>query len=475
MKIIQLIMAALLLLPLIIPAFAEDGVKSFAIHDAQGREIVPGGYVAITEDGKGTIHYTPDDYRRMVRMGANFQVIRTTLGRLGGWPGKKADPTYLAQLDAMVRMGREAGLQTIFKLVVYDLRPFGDAQWDAIYHNTNGTQDAVVAAWSKLWIRYKDEPSVFGYDLLNEPQRGLDPDEERCCREQLLPTLRRLADAMHAISPAKWALYQPLYRETGAGAGPFLPMQESFGRERVIFAPHLYSMDLTMMNKMLDRYLREAALSRAPLLLGEWGPATDIAADTDPKQQERYTKVYQATANAFDQRGVGAIKAWFCGTRTPLKSKKRTDPFTWAIFSDKSPTGQVERKFITDTLARPRPLVIAGHLERYGFDFVTRILEVSLRPDAKLGSTEIFVSADRFYPEGFRVEVGAGLALALKPGEAQLSLLNSDGGTNREQTSIIHWDADSQHLVIEKWVISSPSLTVTIAPLSKSTGLPARP
>ncbi len=52
-------LAVLLLLPLITPAFAEDGVKSFVIHDAQGRELIPGGYVAITEDGKGTIHYTP--------------------------------------------------------------------------------------------------------------------------------------------------------------------------------------------------------------------------------------------------------------------------------------------------------------------------------------------------------------------------------------------------------------------------------
>jgi hypothetical protein len=468
-------LAALLLAPLAATALADAGPTNAIIHDAQGREIIPGGYVAITEDGKGAIHYTPDDYRRMVRMGANFQVIRTALGRLGGWPGKKADPTYLAQLDDMVRMGREAGLRTIFKLVVYDLRPFGDAQWDAIYHNTNGTQDAVVAAWSKLWIRYKDEPSVFGYDLLNEPQRGLDPDEERCCREGLLPTLRRLADAMHAISPAKWALYQPLYRETGAGDGPFLPMKEPFGRERVIYAPHLYSMDLPMMNKTLDRYLREAALSKAPLLLGEWGPATDIAADTDPKKQDRYTQVYQATGKALDQRGVGAIKAWFCGTRSPLKSKKRVEPFTWAIFSDKSPTGQVERKFITDTLARPRPLVIAGHLERYGFDFVTRILEVSLRPDAKLGSTEIFVSADRFYPEGFRVEMGSGLVLVLKPSEAQLSTLNSADATHREQASLVHWDADSQHLVIKKWGVAPPSLTVRIAPLPKATGLPARP
>jgi len=467
MKFTATLITALLLVPLAAPALAETVPTNIVLHDEQSREIVPGGYVAITEDGKGTIQYTPDDYRRMVRMGANFQVIRTTLGRLGGWPGKEGDATYLAQLVAMVRMGKAAGLKTVFKLVIYDVRPFGSAQWDAIYHNTNGTQDALVAAWSKLWNRYKDEPSVFGYDLLNEPQRGLDPDEERCCREGLLPTLRRLADAMHAVSPGKWAIYQPLYRETGAGDGPFLPMREPFGRERVIYAPHLYSMDLAMMNKTLDRYLHEAALSKAPLLLGEWGPATDIAADTDPARQTRYTTVYQATANALDQRGIGGIKAWFCGTRAPLTSKKRSNPFTWAIFSDTDPVGHIERKFITDALARPRPLAVAGHLERHGFDFATRTLEVSLQPHAQRGSTEIFVSAERFYPEGFRVEAGPGLTLALKPGVAELSTLNSADETNREQANLVHWDAGSQHIVIKKWIVKSPSLTVKISPLPK--------
>jgi endoglycosylceramidase len=411
----------------------------------------------------------------MVRMGANFQVIRTTLGRLGGWPGKEADPTYLAQLDDMVRMGRQAGLKTVFKLVVYDIKPFGNAQWDAIYHNSNGTQDAVAAAWNKLWTRYQDEPSVFGYDLLNEPQRGLDPDEERCCREDLLPTLRRLADAMHAVSPGKWALYQPLYKEIGTGEGPFQPMKEPFGRARVIYAPHLYAMNLALITKTLDRYAREAAISQAPLLLGEWGPATDIAADTDPEKQARYTKVYQATACEFDQRGIGAIKAWFCGTRTPIKSKKLPGLFTWAIFSDTDAVGHVERKFITDTLARPRPLTVAGHLEWYGYDFAARTLEVRLQPDAKLGGTEIFVPADRFYPAGFRVEVGSGLVLALQPGDAQLRTVQFADEPSREQARLVQWDADSQHIIIQKWNVAAPGVTVKIAPITAPATLPAHP
>lgn len=458
----------LLIAWLLAPLAASAGPAAHFIPDEKGRELVPGGFVAITEDRKGVIRYTPDDYRRMVRMGANFQVIRLSLGRLGGWPGTTADPTYLAQLDEMVRMGREAGLKTVFKLVVYGIKGFGPDQWDALWKNTHGSQDAVLEAWRKIWIRYKDDPSVFGYDLLNEPQRGLDPDEQRCTRESLLPALRRFTDAMHEVSPDKWALYQPLFRDTGKGVGPFTPMRESIGRNRVIYAPHMYTTDLKVMKETLDRYEREAGLSKAPLLLGEWGPSVALTVDSDPKRQATYTKVYQATAGDLDRRGIGGIKAWFCGSRSPLENKKSSTKYTWAIFSDNTPTGRVERKYLVDPLARPRPLVVAGRLEHYGFDFATRTLEMSLKPDDKLGATEVFVSADRFYPTGFRVEIGAGLVMELKPGDTELSIVKSTDENDVRQAKRIRWDAGKMHLVIEQWVETTPKLAMRILPIPGS-------
>ena len=459
----QILLIALLLMPVTAPA--DPAAR--AILDEQGRELVPGGYVTITEDRKGVIRYTPDDYRRMVRMGANFQVIRLSLGRLGGWPGVKADPAYPEQLDDMVRMGREAGLKTVFKLVVYGIKSFGPEQWDALWKNTHGSQDAVLEAWRKIWIRYKDDPSVFGYDLLNEPQRGLDPDEQRCTRESLLPTLRRLADAMHEVSPGKWSFYQPLFRDTGKGVGPFTPMRDPFGRERVIYAPHMYTTDLAKMKETLDRYEREAGLSNAPLLLGEWGPSVSLTVDSDPKRQATYTKVYQTTAGDLDRRGIGGIKAWFCGSRSPLENKKSSTKYTWAIFSDSTPTGQVERKYLVDPLARPRPLVVAGRLENYGFNFATRTLEMSLQPDASLGGTEVFVSADRYYHAGFRVEIGAGLVMALNPGDQQLSIVKNSDESDLRQAEQIRWDADKLHLIIDKWVVREPKLVMKIVPMPR--------
>jgi hypothetical protein len=457
------------LLPVLValmPMAAYAGPAAHFIPDEQGREIVPGGFVAITEDRKGVIRYTPDDYRRMVRMGANFQVIRVSLGRLGGWPGATADPSYLAQLDDMVRMGREAGLKTIFKLVVYGIKGFDTAQWDALWNNTRGSQDALLDAWRKIWIRYKDDPSVFGYDLLNEPKLGLDPDEQKCVRENLLPTLRRLTDAMHSISPGKWALYQPLFRDKGQGVGPFTPMREPLGRDRAIYAPHMYTIDMKTMRQTLDRYEREAALSKAPLLLGEWGPSVALTVDSNLEKQAIYTKAYQETAADLDNRGIGGIKAWFCGSRSPLENRKSKTKYTWAIFSDTSPTGKTERKFLVDPLARPRPLVVAGRLENYGFNFETRTLEMTLQPDATLGGTKIFVSADRFYPAGFRVEIGEGLVMAMKPSDGKLHVVSSAGDRDRRQADLVRWDDEKLHLIIEKWVEPTPRLAMKIVPLS---------
>ena len=456
------------LLPVVLaltPLAAPAGPAERFIPDAQGRELVPGGYVTITEDRKGVIQYTADDYRRMVRMGANFQVIRLSLGRLGGWPGATADPTYPAQLDDMVRMGREAGLKTVFKLVVYGIKQFDTAKWDALWKNTNGSQDALLEAWRKIWIRYKDDPSVFGYDLLNEPQRGLDPDEQRCVRECLLPTLRLLTDAMHSVSPHKWAFYQPLFRDTGQGVGPFTPMQDPLGRDRVIYAPHMYTTNLKTMRETLDRYEREAGLSKAPLLLGEWGPSVALTVDSDAQKRDFYTKVYQATAGALDRRGIGGIKAWFCGSRSPLENRKSKTNYTWAIFSDTSPTGKTERKYLVDPLARPRPLVVAGRLEDFGFNFATRTLEMILLPNATLGGTEIFVPTDRYYPAGFRLEIGAGLVMDLKPSDGKLHIVSSAGKSDSSQAQWVRWDAEKLHLTIEKWEETTPSLAMKIVPL----------
>ncbi len=432
--------------------------------DQSGRQLLPGGFVVLED-----VPYTPADYQRMVRMGASFQVIRMPIGSIGGLPAGVADPDQLAAYDALVRMGRDAGLQTVFKLVVYG-QPFGDAQWDALWNDRGGTQDALVAGWSRIWNRYRDEPSVFGYDLLNEPQRGFDRDYNRCQRAQLLPLLRRLADAMHRISPEKWALYQPLIRkredQSQPGREPYVAIEEPLGRERVIYAPHLYQMEMTVVRAMLADFERQARLSDAPLLLGEWGSPTYAKTESSTAEQTRYTRVYQETVNLLDERGIGGIKAWFCGGRhLPLKGPNLW--YTWAIFQDGSPAGRVERRYLTDGIARPRPLVVAGRLERAHNDFDTRRFEMILRTDPTLGATELYIPAARRYPEGFAVLLGSDLELAIEAGARIPRTVRAATDLDRSQADQVRWDDSAQHIIIKRWIGPTKLLSVRIKPAER--------
>jgi hypothetical protein len=341
------------------------------------------------------IPYTADDYRRMVRMGANFQVVRMPMGPIGAWPGKPADDEALAHFDELVRLGKAAGLRTVFRLVVYG-QPFREKQWDMLWKNTDGTQDKVIEGWTRIWTRYKDEPSVFGCDLLN--------------------------------------------------------------------APHLYRLELPLIVAILDDLQRQAAISKVPLLLGEWGAPTRANTDGNPAQEARYTRVYQETVNQLDTRGIGGIKAWFCGMRNPIPVKGSTNWMTWAIFSDKSPAGRVERKYILDVVVRPRPLGVAGRLEHYGTDFATLTFTMTLQTDPALGATEMFVPAERHYPGGFRVEVGPGLTLAHDPGARTLRTVSAADAADREQAKQIRWDDAAQHLIVDQWVGAASKLTLKVRP-----------
>ena len=113
-SILQRIAVTLIIGLLILPsAFAQ---LKHPIRDEQGRHVIPRGFVINTEDKEGNIYYSSNDYHRMVRMGANFQVIRLRLGALGGYPGNQLKESYLLHLDSLVQMGKNAGLKTDFKL-----------------------------------------------------------------------------------------------------------------------------------------------------------------------------------------------------------------------------------------------------------------------------------------------------------------------------------------------------------------------
>ncbi len=53
-----------------------------------------------------------------------------------------------------------------------DISPAGNRAFQNFYFDTDGIQTALVTTWGKLAAVFRDEPTVAGYDLLNEPGFG---------------------------------------------------------------------------------------------------------------------------------------------------------------------------------------------------------------------------------------------------------------------------------------------------------------
>lgn len=455
---------ALLAMPLFFEssAIAKENthLEVSVFKDEFGRSYIPQGFVANTKSMNKPIYYDLEDYKRMARYGANYQVIRVGLGRLGGWKGHELQKKYFDQIDDMIRLGKSVGIKTGLKLTVYDVKPFGEDGWDALWRNENGEHDRFIEAWKRVWNRYKDESAVFGYDLLNEPYLGRIESYEICERDYMVPLYRRLMDELAAISPEKWALYQPLIKH-GTGFSPFADMHIPINRERIVYAPHIYEYKPEKIAARLDHYEKEARMSNAKMLLGEWGPATFQTWDDDIDKQLEFLRLYMATVDQLDLRGLGTVKAWFIGT---LKWIGRDGDATWAIFRDNAVKGVDERKYIMDGVCRPRPLCVSGEIENFNFNFTNRVFTMDYVPSKIKAPTEIYIPANRHYPDGFRVEMNGEIIFELALSSKTSSGLKPVVTKKGKKLARLKWDGWAQRISFDDSKLHGKSIKLKVIP-----------
>ena len=302
------------------------------LREADGRYFNPKGFVVVMEDNVGRIEYKADDYRRMVRYGANTQVIRIGIGVLAGLDGAAARESYLQSIDTRVRLGKQAGLHTIFKMTVYGLKGF-DHRWETIYRADGEHRQHLFDAWDAIWQKYATEPSVVGFDLLNEPYCDQSTSPIRTyddvTRNSLIPLHTTLIKQMAAICPDKWAIYQPLLVsgkdrvKTGDGFEglPMWHMQMPHVYDRMIYAPHGYFAKSEQHAQAVKLHQKEAAASDAALMMGEWGRQTYMENDTNLAAQLECTRLYAEVAHIFDAAGMGLTKAWFHGDASGARNQ----------------------------------------------------------------------------------------------------------------------------------------------------------
>lgn len=291
--------------------------------DTAGRTVVLRGFVTLTNDSEGQpVVYTLDDYRRMRQLGANYQSIRLGAGALGAWPGAPGAPQYLDRLAGMVAMAKQVGMYSTFKLTVYDLRGFTRGGWEALWADRHGEQAALIAGWRRIWERFRDEPAVVGYDLLNEPEPGdLGVSPETFIADYLNPFYRRVIDDLRRTDARHLAFFQPPF-----GSPPYrAPLQ----RPGVVYTPHFYpnlpnylrrgDFSTSAYAPELQRFLSEASLHQAPLFIGEYGMPWSPRNDGDAPRERQYQQLERTASALFDQHRLGFSRPWFADDRAGVR------------------------------------------------------------------------------------------------------------------------------------------------------------
>jgi hypothetical protein len=433
----------------------------YGLRDEDGRHVIARGFVVTTNDGRGEVFFDADDYARMVRLGANYQVIRLELGRLSKFPGCQVEEDYLLKLDALVDLGRNSGMKTVFKMTRYGVEDFS---WEEFWLNQHHELGIYTDAWKTIWTRYQDEASVAGYDLINEPRKDqMDISYDELTVNYLVPHHQTLIEQCHEINAAKVCLCQAIFMNKGEGIehNQYAEIKVPIGRDNIYLSPHIYLDEGQWVEPVMKRLINESHLQEAPMFIGEWGFPTFDTTDASIEEQQEYAILYQQTAAEFDRLGVGTIKAWFAGTRTKQHFLPG-GPSTWSIFSDQQDVGTVERKYITDIIARPYPQAIAGDIRSFRFDFATRRLTVSLTTDNSKGSSQIFVGADRHYPDGFSIVCDDQLILCHNPLRS-MGLEVYQSGPHANPADFI-WNDATQQLTVLKWPADNTELNLQIVP-----------
>lgn len=253
-------------------------------------------------------------------------------------------------------------------------------------------QDHYIAAWQQVAQRFKDNPKVIAYDLMNEPHGG-DLSKATGAFEEtwLIDFYHRLIPAIRSIDSEKYLVFEPQSLAINFGMPSQLPLVQDSrdGAKRLAYAPHMYPftlhegvaynlLDQLQMRDWNRHRVVELNRQQVPLIVGEFG-GSDATPGFDLFLEDALTM--------FDTMGAG----WAYWSN---------DPGGWGLLDgDRRETPKV------DLLVRPYPRAIAGDPESFSYDPDSRVFQLNFRQKPEVeGATEIFVP-NRHYPHGWRLEV----------------------------------------------------------------------
>jgi endoglucanase len=199
-------------------------------------------------------------------------------------------------------------------------------------------QDQLVALWTTIARRYKDEPTVVGYDLLNEPLPGR-TGAAKAFKTALEPLYKRITQAIRTVDRRHIVILEGAdWANDWSVFGP--PFDDN-----VVYQFHYYCWDRPTALKSIQTYLNHRTRLNAPVWVGETGEGNDA--------------IYWGTTEYFEANNIGwALWPWKkMDTRnTPYSIKP---PAHWEAVTEYSrggskPASEVAREAFAELLSNVR-------------------------------------------------------------------------------------------------------------------------
>ncbi|MFN8267619.1 MAG: cellulase family glycosylhydrolase [Chitinophagales bacterium] len=287
-------------------------------------------------------------------------------------------------------------------------------------------QEHYILMWQKVAERFKNNPNVIGYDLMNEPWGGdlikvfVTGEFERY---QLSAFYKRLIPALRSVEPNKYLFFEPTPAPVTFGMPSNLSkISDTRSSAKIVYAPHCYPYDThegqgytaTSKSQLKDwerERVKEIKLhGNAPLLTGEFGLSPHQAGFAD----------YLTDFNAMSDRNLWHWAYW------------SNDKGGWSpLNGDRTETA------ILPHLIRTYPKATAGKLESFSFDVNTKIFTMTFTSNTTISKpTEIFIP-NRFYPNGWDLSVAGTTKYTSTTDAIKQTLLFSTTDNDKEITLTI--------------------------------------
>ena len=316
-----------------------------------------GDYFQANPAVPATLPFSRADLEQIAALGLNSVRLLVHWSRLEPAPGQR-DEAYLAQIRQAVVWAGELGLYVVLdmhqdawgkdvatsprtrclpptshaigwdgapawatftdglsrcKTVLREASPAVAQAWQSFWIDRPGPdgvgiQQHFVETWAWLAGAFKDDPTVVGYDVLNEPNPGwaLSVTEATLLGELHRRTLEAIR-AAEAGGLTKIVFFEPLATWSATGLG--IPRPWTLD-DQIVFAPHIYAGSLTVDRAVMGREIitirngfelaaRSASVYGTTFWVGEWG---DFGGNAD------YVRRFAAVEDEFQ---VGsAIWQW---------------------------------------------------------------------------------------------------------------------------------------------------------------------